>query len=353
MKGLILAAGLGTRLRPITSLRPKPLITVANKPIILHAVDNLVAVGITDIAIVVSPLTKPYLQDALEDYPQANFNYILQDPPEGLAHAVKVSRDFLGDESFMMYLGDNLFEEGIIAFKKAFESQNCNVILALTKVANPKDFGVAVVEEGRVISLIEKPSNPPSDLAVAGVYVFDSSIHEVIDTLPRGAKNEFQITDAIQALITKGGVVSPVEIKGWWKDTGKPEDILDANRLLLLKIKDKRLGKVENSDIVGEVIIETGAIIKNSKIVGPVIIGKGAYIENAYIGPFTSIGEGTRIVDAEVEYAVVEQRSSIVCVKTRLQSSLIGADVEITSRDSRPKTHQLIIGDKSLAYLNE
>ena len=353
MKGLILAAGLGTRLRPITSLRPKPLITVANKPIILHAVDNLVEAGITSIGIVVSPLTKPYLQAILEDYPHASFDYILQDPPEGLAHAVKVSRNFLGDEPFVMYLGDNLFEKGITAFKRAFESQKCNAILALTKVDDPRAFGVAVVEEQRVISLVEKPANPPSNLAVAGVYVFDSSIHKVIDSLPRGAKNEFQITDAIQALITKGGIVSSVEVQGWWKDTGKPEDILDANRLLLLKIKDKRLGKVISCNIVGDVVIEAGATIKNSKIVGPAIIGKKAHVENAYIGPFTSIGKDARIIDAEIEFAVIEQRSHITCVKTRLQSSLIGADVKVTSRDSRPKTQQLVLGDKSLAYLNE
>ena len=353
MKGLILAAGLGTRLRPITSLRPKPLITVANKPIIVHAVDNLVDVGITNIGIVVSPLTKPYLEATLEDYPHANFNYILQDPPEGLAHAVKVSRDFLGDESFVMYLGDNLFEKGIEAFVQAFKSRKCNAILALVKVEDPKAFGVAVTEGEQVISLVEKPIDPPSNLAVAGVYVFDNTIHKLIDTLPRGAKKEFQITDAIQALITKGGIVSPVEVEGWWKDTGKPEDILDANRLLLLKIQAKCLGKIESSSIIGDVIIETGAIIKNSKIVGPAIIGKKTYIENAYIGPFTSIGEGTKIVDAEIEYAVIEQESHITCVKTRIQSSLIGANVKVTSRDSRPKTHQLIIGDKSLAYLNE
>ncbi len=353
MKGLILAAGLGTRLRPLTSLRPKPLITVANKPIILHAVDNLVNVGITNIGIVVSPLTKPYLQASLEEYPHANFSYILQNPPEGLAHAVKVSRSFLGDEPFVMYLGDNLFEKGIGDFIKAFEPKKCSAVLALVKVNNPKAFGVAVVEKGHVVSLIEKPTQPPSNLAVAGVYVFDSAIHKVIDTLPRGAKNEYQITDAIQALINKGGIVAPIEVKGWWKDTGEPEDILDANRLLLLKIKNHCLGNIKNSKVIGNVIIEEEAIIKHAKIVGPAIIGRKAHIKNAYIGPFTSIGEGAEIIDAEVEYAVIEQRSCIIGVKTRLQSSLIGADVKVTSRNSRPKTHQLIIGDRSLAYLNE
>ncbi len=353
MKGLILAAGLGTRLRPLTSLRPKPLIAVANKPIIVHAVDNLVDVGITDIGIVVSPLTKPYLQATLEEYPHANFSYILQDPPEGLAHAVKVAQGFLENEPFVMYLGDNLFEKGIKAFVKAFESQNYNAVLALAKVDNPKDFGVAVVEGNQVVSLVEKPANPPSNLAVAGVYVFDNTIHKVIDTLSRGAKDEYQITDAIQALITAKGVVAPVNVQGWWKDTGKPEDILDANRLLLLKVRSKCLGEVNNSNIVGDVVIETGAVIKDARIVGPVIIGKEAYIENAYIGPFTSIGEDVKIVDAEIEYAVIEQGSQIVGVKTRLQSSLIGANVKVASRNSRPKTHQLILGDRSVAHLND
>src|SRR5690554_4196359 len=220
MKGLILAAGLGTRLRPITSLRPKPTIAVANQPLIHYAVQNLVDAGIQEIGVVVSHDTIEHLKASLEDFPGADFRYIIQDPPRGLAHAVKASRGFLGDSDFMMYLGDNLFEHGISHFRNAFKpDEGVNAVLALVPVEDPRQLGVAVVEDGRITQLVEKPEVPPSNLAVAGVYVFDKSIHPIIDRLEPGAKNEYQITDAIFQLIQQGGLVRPVEVQGWWKDT--------------------------------------------------------------------------------------------------------------------------------------
>ncbi|MEZ4608421.1 MAG: glucose-1-phosphate thymidylyltransferase [Deinococcales bacterium] len=353
MKGLIPSAGLATRLRPLTSLRPKQVVSVANKPIILHAVDNMVEAGITEIGIVVGPLTKPHIQSLLDDYPHAHFEFILQEPPLGIAHAVKVARPFLGDDPFVMYLGDNLFEKGIKPFVEAFKAGNKQAVLALVEVADPRALGVAVVDGDRIVKLVEKPEIPPSNLAVAGIYVFDSLIHETIETLPRGAKNEYQITDAIQKLIDQGSMVAPVRVEGWWKDTGKPEDVLDANRLVLMKLIGKQEGRVEDSQIIGEVYIDKDAKVSHSTIMGPAMIGKGAHIEHAYIGPFTSIGDEVVVKNAEIEYAVIEQRSKVTNIKTRLQASLIGVDVEVSSRHLRPKTHQLTLGDKSTIYLNE
>lgn len=354
MKGLILAAGLGTRLRPLTSLRPKPIIGVANKPIIVHAIDNLVATGITEIGIVVSHDTVDYLKDTLSSYQGATFSYLMQDPPLGLAHAVKVAQGFLADDPFVMYLGDNLFEHGIQAFVDAFNEGKVNAVLALVRVADPRSFGVAVVEDGRIINLVEKPKNPPSDLAVAGVYVFDKHIHKIIETLEPSGRGEYEITDAIQGLIDSKYTIAPVETQGWWKDTGKPHELLDANRLMLAKITESHVeGTLEHTEIIGNVVVSAGASLKNSKVVGPVVIGAGAIIEDAYIGPYTSIGNDVVIRDAEIEYSVVEKQSHITSVQHRIQSSLIGVQVEVRGHSERPSVLQLTLGDKSSAIIPE
>ena len=356
MKGLILAAGLGTRLRPITSLRPKPTISVANKPLIHYAVDNLVEAGVTDIGVVVSYLTVESIKETLADYQGARFSYILQNPPQGLAHAVKVARGFLGEDPFVMYLSDNLFEHGIRDIVARFRpDQGTNAVCALVPVSQEaaRSLGVAVVEDGRITRLVEKPKDPPSTLAVAGVYVFDAHVHEMIDDLEPGAKGEYQITDAIQMLITAGHTVVPVEVPGWWKDTGKPDDILDANRLQLMKLKGDVRGEVEDTKLVGEVVIEEGAVVRNTTIFGPAIIGRGAQVENAYLGPFTSIGDEVRVVNAELEYAVVGARSIIQGVGPRIQGSLIGEDVHVEGHHGRPSTHRLVVGDESRIMLQE
>ncbi|MEJ2291368.1 MAG: glucose-1-phosphate thymidylyltransferase [Deinococcales bacterium] len=356
MKGLILAAGLGTRLRPITSLRPKPTINVANKPLIHYAVDNLVEAGVTDIGVVVSYLTVESIKETLADYPGAQFTYILQNPPQGLAHAVKVARDFLADDPFVMYLSDNLFEHGIVDFVRSFDpDRGMNAVCALIPVSQEaaRSLGVAVVEDGRITRLVEKPADPPSTLAVAGVYVFDRHIHEMIEHLEPGAKGEYQITDAIQMLITAGHMVAPVQVSGWWKDTGRPDDILDANRLQLMRLQGAVRGEVQDAKLVGAVVVEEGAVVRNTTIFGPAIIGRGAHVENAYLGPFTSIGDGVHVQNAEIEYAVVGARSTIQDVGPRIQGSLIGEDVHVAGHHGRPSTHRLIVGDESRILLQE
>ncbi len=355
MKGLILAAGLGTRLRPITSLKPKPTIAVANKPLIHHAVDNLVEAGVTDIGVVVSYLTLNSIKETLGSYSGARFEYIMQNPPQGLAHAVKVSRDFLGDDTFVMYLSDNLFENGITEFVDRFRAGGSSAVMALVPVTYDaaKSLGVAVVENDHITRLVEKPTDPPSTLAVAGVYVFNPRIHAMIEGLPPGAKGEYQITDAIQRLIEAGDVVVPVTVRGWWKDTGQPDDILDANRLLLTRLKRDVRGELTNATLVGEVVVGEGAVVKDTTVFGPVIIGAGARVEGAYIGPFTAIGDDCEVRNAELEYSVVGNRSVIAGVKPRIQASLIGEDVVITGHDSRPATHRMVVGDESRISLHE
>ena len=354
MKGLILAAGLGTRLQPITSLRPKPTISVANRPLIHYALDDLIDAGISDIGIVVSHDTIEHLKETVEGYRDARYTFVLQNPPRGLAHAVEVSRDFLGEDSFVMYLGDNLFEQGIGPFVDAFRpDEGVNAVMALVRVDDPRAFGVAVIEDGRITRLVEKPQDPPSDLAVAGVYVFDRSVHDAIEGLEPGAKGEYQITDAIARMIARGDLVVPVEVAGWWKDTGTAEDILDANRLELLGARRRIEGVVEESQLIGDVVVGPGAVVRRSTVFGPAIIGHGALVQDAYVGPFTSIGAGAHLVNAEIEYAVVGANTSIRDVTARIQGSLIGEDVIVAGASGRPSTHRLLVGDKSRVDLHQ
>ena len=355
LKGLILAAGLGTRLRPITSLRPKPIITVANRPLIHYAVDHLLDVGIDEIGVVVSTDTHADLERTLNGYrDRARFTFLVQHPPKGLAHAVEVARPFLGDDPFVMYLSDNLFERGISAYVDRFRpDEGVNAVLALVPVDDPRAFGVADVDGGRVTALVEKPEFPPSNLAVAGVYVFDASIHDAIDGLAPGAKGEYQITDAIQRSIERGSFVAAETVHGWWKDTGKPEDILDANRLVLLQMRRRIDGTTDDARLVGDVVLEEGAVVRRSTVFGPALIGAGSRVEDAYVGPFTTLGEDVELVDAEIEYAVVGARSSIRDVTMRIQGSLIGEEVELIGAKRRPSTHAFTVGDKSKVVLAE
>ncbi len=347
MKGLILAAGRGTRLRPLTHTRPKPVIRVAGRPIIHYALDNLMDAGVHEIGIVVSPDTRTDLQAALNGVDGARVTYILQEQPQGLAHAVGVARTWLEDDPFVLYLGDNLFERGIAPFVQAFDRDGPAAVVALARVEDPRQFGVAEVAGRRILRLVEKPERPPSDLAVAGVYVFGPRIHRVIEGLEPSARGEYEITDAIQGLIDGGHEVQGLPIEGWWKDTGRAEDLLDANRLLLANVVPRNDGRVEESRLIGRVVIEEGATVLRSTVMGPALIAAGSRVEDAFVGPFTAVGPGAEVRGSEVEYSIVADRAVIENVPTRLQECVIGVGARVTSRKGLPRAHRLVLGDKS------
>ncbi|WP_019550424.1 glucose-1-phosphate thymidylyltransferase [Thermus scotoductus] len=347
MKGLILAAGRGTRLRPLTHTRPKPVIRVAGRPILHYGLENLLQAGIEEIGVVVSPETEKDIREALSGY---HVRYILQEEPQGLAHAVAVARDFLGQSPFVLYLGDNLFQKGIARFFQAF-TPGVSAVIALVRVENPSSFGVAVLEGERIVRLLEKPKEPPSNLAVAGVYVFTPEVLEVIEGLKPSARGEYEITDAIQGLIDRGKRVVGVEVEGWWKDTGRPQDLLDANRLILEELEPRVEGEVVESQLTGRVVVEKGARVRKSTVIGPAFIGEGAVVEGAYIGPFTSLGPGAKVVRSEVEYSILEDHAILEDVALRLQESILGVGAQVKNRDGLPRAHRLILGDLSQVEL--
>ncbi len=351
MKAIIPAAGQGTRLRPLTYTRPKPVLRVANKSILRHAIDNLIAAGLHDIAIIVSELTKDAITASLErvSHPQARFTYILQTEILGLGHAVKMARDWIGQEDFCVYLGDNLFEHGISSYVEQFQSSGADAVIALVEVENPTAFGVAVLDDaGNIVQLIEKPKVPPSNLAVAGFYCFKAGILEVLETLKPSARGEFEITDAIAELIASGKQVIGQRVQGWWKDTGKPFDLIDANRLLLENLEPLNEGDVDAaSRVTGRVQIGVGSVVRNCNIMGPVLIGEGVTLEGAYIGPFTSIGRNSTIKNSEVEYSVIDEGVEILDVTVRLQECLIGLKARIVGKQGVPRIHRLVLSDAS------
>ncbi|PYE55894.1 glucose-1-phosphate thymidylyltransferase [Deinococcus yavapaiensis] len=351
MKGVIPAAGLGTRLRPLTYTRPKPVLPVAGKPIIVHAIDNLVAAGVTDIGIVVSDLTHEAIESVVGQSSASSITYIWQRETLGLGHAVKMARDWLGDDDFCVYLGDNLFEFGVSEYIQAFESSRPDAVIALVEVENPTAFGVAQMEGDRIVRLVEKPKNPPSNLAVAGVYCFTNKILRILEDLAPSARGEYEITDAIQGLIEAGGPVLGHRVSGWWKDTGKPFDLIDANRLLLEALEPQVDGEVVNSRISGRVVIGAGSVVRDSIIVGPALIGENVVIENAYVGPFTSIGSKSVIRAAEVECSVIDESVTIDSVDTRLQECLIGLRASVRGGKRVPRTLGLTLSDASIVEL--
>ncbi len=353
MKGLILAGGFGTRLRPLTYTGAKQLIPVANKPILFYVIENLRAADIKDIGIVVGE-TKRDIIDKIGDGSKfgVKVTYIEQEAPLGLAHAIKIARDFLKSDPFIMYLGDNLLKENIKNLVTDFRQKSPNALILLTKVKNPQDFGVAVVDERGVVQrLIEKPKEPPSDLALVGIYMFDQNIFTAINNIKPSWRNELEITDAIQWLLDNGYRVESHLVKGWWKDTGKPEDIIEANLLVLEDLAPLNDGKLLNTDVSGKVRIEAGTIIEDSTIRGPTIIGRNAKIRHSYIGPFSAIGDDVVIEDSEVECSIVMENSKIIKVKNRIDRSVIGKGVTITQKDQSPRTYRFTVGDQSYIEL--
>ncbi len=351
MKGLILSGGKGTRMRPLTYTSAKQLIPVANKPVLQYGIEAIVAAGIEEIAIIVSPETGGEIREAIGDGSRfgARVHYIEQDAPRGLAHAVLVAEDFMQESPFVMYLGDNLLQHGITPLVEEYRSLNCNSEILLTKVPDPTQFGVAELSsDGRVIKLTEKPPEPKSDLALVGVYMFDKTIFEAARAITPSWRNELEITDAIQWLIENGHSVHPHIVKGWWKDTGKIEDMLEANRTVLDTFEMDIQGTAdETSRIEGKVLVETGAEIIDSVIRGPVIIGADAKIIKAFVGPYTSIGKNCTVERCEIENSIVLENSTIAHVDGRIEASLIGKNVKIGRTHKKPVAYRFMLGDNS------
>lgn len=349
MKALILCGGKGTRLRPITHTSAKQLVPIANKPILFYALEAMVEARIREVGVVVGD-TKREIQEAVGDGARwgLQVSYIEQEAPLGLAHAVRIAEGFLKSEPFVMYLGDNLVKDGIRSLVEEFVQLQPNSQILLASVRDPQRFGVAELRDGRVVSLEEKPAHPKSDLALVGVYMFDKTIFEAVNAITPSRRGELEITDAIQYLIDKGYRVHPHVISGWWKDTGKLEDILEANRIMLEAIDPKVEGQVdETSQLIGKVVVEEGAKIVASTVRGPVIIGAHSRIINSYIGPFTSISHDTLVQNSEIEHSIILDHSRITDIAGRLEDSLIGKNVEVFRSDGKPKAYRLMLGDSS------
>ena len=355
MKALVLSGGRGTRLRPITHTGAKQLVPVANRPILFYVLDNIAQVGIREVGIVISPETGDEIRHAVgAGSPWGlKIEYILQERPGGLAHAVLTARSFLGESPFVMYLGDNLIGSGIESFITKFETSGSDAVIGLKAVDDPTEFGVAEIgRSGRVVRLFEKPKEPPSNLALIGVYVFSPKIHEAIEGLTPSPRGELEITDAIQKLIDSQYPVESSIVDGWWLDTGKKDDLLAANSVVLDEwIKPDNQGEVDStSQIAGRVKIGRGSQIINSKIRGPVIIGEGVTIEDSFVGPYSSIGDGTQIIQSVVEHCVIMENCQITSID-RLEDSVLGKSVKISTNHRSHKALRLLVGDHSVVEL--
>jgi glucose-1-phosphate thymidylyltransferase len=354
LKGLILSGGKGTRLYPLTYTRAKQLIPVANKPVLFRVIEAICEAGIREIGIVIGD-TGPEIRQAVGDGSRwdARIEYIPQDEPLGLAHAVKISRDFLGDDRFVMFLGDNVIEGGISSLIKGFADSDWNSQIVLTEVPDPEHFGVAELDgEGQIKQLIEKPKEPPSNLALVGIYMFDQNVFKAVDAIQPSWRGELEITDAIQWLVTEGYAVFPYVHKGWWIDTGKPTDMLDANAQVLEEIVPTIAGSVDaDSHIDARVTVERGAEVINSVIRGPAIIGENTIIKNSFVGPFTSIYHDVVVEDSELERCIVLEHSEIRGIPVRIADSLIGRHASIKANTRKPKVLRMNLGDHSRVRL--
>jgi len=354
MKGLVLAGGKGSRLRPLTATGAKQLVPVANKPVLFYALEQLVEAGITDIGIITGD-TGDQVREAVGDGSRfgARVTYIPQSAPLGLAHAIVTARDYLGDDPFCMFLGDNFLMGGIADHARRFAGSDCQGQILLKRVADPSAFGVAVLDDhGRVTRLVEKPKEPISDLAVIGVYFFGPEVHDVTPHLVPSARGELEITDAIQGLIDAGHEVRSSLITDQWVDTGKKDDMLEANRLVLATLRGRVDGEVDaESTLVGEVVVEPGAIVSGSTVRGPAVIGAGAKITDTYVGPFTAIGNDCDLTACEIEHSIVLERSTIRNVTHRIADSLIGREVVIERSPLKPQALRLLLGDHSTVHV--
>ena len=350
MKGLILSGGKGTRLRPLTHTSAKQLVPVANKPVLFYGIEAMAEAGITDVGIVIAPETGGEIREATGDGSRfgVRIEFIEQDAPLGLAHAVLTAEEFLGDSPFVMYLGDNLLRNGIVALVDTFRDEQPDALILLTPVPDPENYGVAELDgDDRVARLVEKPEEPRTDLALVGVYMFTPAIFDAARSIEPSGRGELEITDAIQTLVDRGLRVDPHVVHGWWKDTGQVRDMLEANRLILDDLDERVEGELVCSRVEGRVVIEQGARLENTTVRGPAMIGAGAQLVDAYIGPYTAIGENVRIEHAELEHSIVMSGSRISHVDHRIEASLIGKDVTIARGPAQPKAYRFVVGDSA------
>ena len=348
VKGLILSGGFGTRLRPITYSQQKQLIPIANKPVLFYAIEDLIEAGINKICIIVGPKKEQVIEVVTSKNWEATIKFIQQEAPKGLAHAVKISEDFIENDSFVMYLGDNILKKGIVDYVKKFRKEKPTASILLTEVRNPQQFGVAQLDDsGAVVRLIEKPKTPPSNLALVGIYMFHTPIFEAVNHIKPSWRNQLEITDAIQYLIDNNYRVDATIVEGWWKDTGKPEDILDANRLVLDDITTEIYGSIKDDvHVKGRVRIGNSRIEGNSVLKGPLIIGDNCIIRDSYIGPYTSLGNNCKIINTEIEDSIIMDETKIENCG-RIVDSLIGKDVKLKKNSKLPEGYRLVIGDHS------
>ncbi|MFJ9751966.1 glucose-1-phosphate thymidylyltransferase [Streptomyces chartreusis] len=354
MKALVLSGGAGTRLRPITHTSAKQLVPVANKPVLFYGLESIAAAGINEVGVIVGD-TAAEIQDAVGDGSKfgLEITYIPQERPLGLAHAVIIARDFLGDDDFVMYLGDNFIVSGIADLVEEFRDNRPDAQILLTHVQDPRSFGVAELDDdGQVLGLEEKPEHPKSDLALVGVYLFTPVIHDAVRAITPSWRGELEITHAIQHLIDARADVRCTVIQGYWKDTGNVADMLEVNRTVLESLSRRIDGEVdEASEAVGRVVVEEGARVINSRIVGPAVVGAGTLVEDSFVGPFTSVAENCRVIDSELEFSIVLRDSTLHGVG-RIESSLIGRHVEVTPAPSVPSAHHLVLGDHSKVQIH-
>ena len=349
LKGLILSGGKGTRLRPITHTSAKQLVPVANKPVLFYGIEAMAEAGIEEVGIIIAPETGDEIRAAAGDGERfgVRLTYIVQDEPAGLAHAVLTAEPFLGVSPFVMYLGDNLLQGGISDLVRAFGDGQADAMILLTPVPDPEHYGVAELNDGSVVRLVEKPAKPKTDLALVGVYMFRASVHAAARAIEPSARGELEITDAIQRMVDVGLRVEPHIVKGWWKDTGRLDDMLAANRLVLDTIQARQGGELADCQVDGRVVIEAGAQLTRTAVRGPAVIGAGARLTDCYIGPYTAIGNNCVIENAEVEHSILLEGSIVKDLDGRMESSLLGRNVKIGRIERQPRAYRFLVGDNS------
>jgi glucose-1-phosphate thymidylyltransferase len=349
LKGLILSGGKGTRLRPITHTSAKQLVPVANRPVLFYAIQAMADAGIEEVGIIIAPETGDEIRNVTGGGERfgVQITYIVQDEPAGLAHAVLTAEPFLGQSPFVMYLGDNLLQGGIGDLVRAFNEHRPDALILLTEVPDPQNYGVAELRDGVVVRLVEKPPEPKTNLALVGVYMFTAAVHAAARAIEPSPRGELEITDAIQRLVDDGLRVDPHIVKGWWKDTGRLEDMLAANRLVLDTIDTRVEGELIDSQVDGRVVVEPGARLERTTVRGPAIIGAGARLTDSYIGPYTAVGDECVITNAEVEHSILLAGCTVHDLDGRMESSLLGRNVKIGRGDRQPRAYRFMVGDNS------